>query len=179
QASGRPVKMAMSFGDELSAGNPRHASTIVVQSGVRRDGRVVARWLRGYFNSGAYAAFKPSTDTTLPGFRRGAVGPYHVAVQRSECHMVYTNTVPGGHMRSPGEAQAAYALECHTDLIARALDMDPIEFRLINGSTSARLAEDGSPGSPPPIRRILEIASRAVGMDRPWPSDVGRGVALV
>src|SRR6185503_1854565 len=37
QASGRPVKMAMSFSDELSAGNPRHASTIVVQSGVTRD----------------------------------------------------------------------------------------------------------------------------------------------
>jgi CO/xanthine dehydrogenase Mo-binding subunit len=93
--------MAMSYADELTAGNPRHASTMVVQSGVMHDGRIVARWVRGYINSGAYAAFKPSTDTTLPGFRRGAVGPYHVPVQRSECHMIYTNTVPAGHILSP------------------------------------------------------------------------------
>jgi CO/xanthine dehydrogenase Mo-binding subunit len=179
QASGRAVKMAMSYSDELTAGNPRHSSTIVVQSGVMKDGRVVARWVRGYFNSGAYAAFKPSTDTTLPGFRRGAVGPYHVPVQRSECHMVYTNTVPAGHMRSPGEAQAAYALECHTDLIARAIDMDPIEFRMLNGSTSVRPGEDGSAGSRPPVRQILELAGKAIGMDRERPPDVGRGVALV
>jgi CO/xanthine dehydrogenase Mo-binding subunit len=179
QASGRAVKMAMNYADELSAGNPRHASTMVVQSGVMNDGRLVARWVRGYFNSGAYAAFKPSTDTTLPGFRRGAVGPYHVPVQRSECHMVYTNTVPAGHMRSPGEAQAAYALECHTDLIARAMDVDPIEFRVRNGSTSLRASENGSGGSPPPVRQILEMAAQAIGMDRERPPDVGRGVALV
>jgi carbon-monoxide dehydrogenase large subunit len=179
RASGRPVKIAMSYIEELTAGNPRHASTIVVQSGVMRDGRVIARWLRGYMNSGAYAAFKPSTDTTLPGFRRGAIGPYDVPVQRSECHMIYTNTVPGGHMRSPGEAQTAYALECHTDLIARAIGMDAIAFRLLNGSTHPRVSETGGPGSPPRIREVLELASQAIGLDRERPADIGRGVALI
>lgn len=179
RASGRPVKMAMDFVDELTAGNPRHAATIVVRSGVMNDGRVVARWLRGYLNSGAYAAFKPSTDTTLPGYKRGAVGPYEVAVQRSECHMIYTNTVPAGHMRSPGEAQTAYALECHTELIARAMGIDPLEFRVLNGSTHARPAEDGGPGSPPRIREILDRASEAIGFRRDRPPNVGRGVALI
>jgi CO/xanthine dehydrogenase Mo-binding subunit len=178
-ASGRPVKMAMNYVDELTAGNPRHGSTIVVQSGVMNDGRLVARWLRGYLNSGAYAAFKPSTDTTLPGFRRGATGPYAVAVHREECHMIYTNTVPAGHMRSPGEAQTAYALECHTDLIARAMHIDPVAFRILNGTTHPRLAEDGGRGSPPRVREVLELASQAIGLDRERPQDVGRGVALI
>lgn len=179
RASRRPVKMVMSYAEELTAGNPRHASTINVQTGLMCDGRIVARWVRGYMNSGAYAAFKPSTDTTLPGFRRGAIGPYHVAAHRSECHMIYTNTVPAGHMRSPGEAQTAYALECHTDLIARALGIDPIEFRILNGSTTPRTAEDGSAGSPPRIREVLEVAARAIGMDRQRPADIGRGLALI
>jgi carbon-monoxide dehydrogenase large subunit len=179
KATRRPVKIAMSYVEELTAGNPRHASTVIVQSGVMRDGRVVARWLRGYMNSGAYAAFKPSTDTTLPGFRRGAIGPYHVPVQRSECHMIYTNTVPAGHMRSPGEAQTAYALECHTDLIARAINTDPIAFRVLNGSTTPRVSETGGPGSPPRIRELLELASRAIDMDRERPADIGRGLALI
>ena len=173
RAARRPVKMAMNYAEELMAGNPRHASSITIESGVMRDGRIVARWLRGYMNSGAYAAFKPSTDTTLPGFRRGAIGPYAIPVQRSECHMVYTNTVPGGHMRSPGEAQTAYAVECHTDLIARALGVDPIQLRIMNGSTSPRN------GSPPPIRELLERAAHAVNLDQPRPPDIGRGVALL
>jgi CO/xanthine dehydrogenase Mo-binding subunit len=179
KASRRPVKMAMTYVDELTAGNPRHGSTIVIQSGVMHDGRIVARWLRGYMNSGAYAAFKPSTDTTLPAFRRGAVGPYHVPVQRSECHMIYTNTVPAGHMRSPGEAQTAYAVECHTNLIARAMGFDPVEFRVRNATTELRRTEDGRPGSPPRVREVLQIASEAIGLNRERPPDVGRGVALV
>jgi carbon-monoxide dehydrogenase large subunit len=179
-ASRRPVKMVMSYADELAAGNPRHASTIVIRSGVSADGRLVARLFQGYFNSGAYAAFKPHTTSTLPGFRRGAVGPYDVPVQRSEMHMVYTNTVPGGHMRSPGEAQAAYALECHTELIAREMGVDPVEFRIRNGAVHARLDDrTGESGSPPRVREVLEAAARAICLDKPRPPGIGRGIALV
>jgi CO/xanthine dehydrogenase Mo-binding subunit/aerobic-type carbon monoxide dehydrogenase small subunit (CoxS/CutS family) len=141
RASARPVKMAMSYVDELTAGNPRHAATIVVRSGVDRDGRLLARWVRGYFASGGYAAFKPSTDTTLPGFRRGALGPYAVPKFRAECHMIYTNSVPCGHMRSPGEAQVAYAIEAHTDLVARALGVDPVAFRALNATRHPRAVD--------------------------------------
>src|SRR5205085_11536550 len=58
KVSGRPVKLSMSFTDELAAANPRHAATIVVRSGVDRDGKLVARWVRAYFSSGGYAVFK-------------------------------------------------------------------------------------------------------------------------
>jgi putative selenate reductase molybdopterin-binding subunit len=206
RATRRPVRMAMSYADELTAANPRHAATLVVRSGVDHAGRVVARWVRGYFASGGYAAFKPSTDTTLPGFRRGALGPYEVPVFRSECHMIYTNTVPCGHMRSPGEAQVAYAVEAHTELIARAMGMDAVAFRALNATTHARLVDEdavGTPRSAPgaeasgapdagrlaspnaaggvPSRavEVLRAAASAVGWHAPRPPGVGRGVSLV
>jgi xanthine dehydrogenase molybdenum-binding subunit len=53
--------------------------------------------------------------------------------------MVYTHSVPCGHMRGPGEPQALFALECQIDEVARALKMDPVEFRLMN------FAGDGEP----------------------------------
>src|SRR5262249_26838321 len=71
KATGRPVKLAMSYVEELTAGCPRHPCTLVVRSGVDAAGRLVARWLRAYFASGAYAAFKPSPDAALPGIQRG------------------------------------------------------------------------------------------------------------
>lgn len=165
RASGRPVKIEMTFAEELAAANPRHASTIVVRSGVNRDGHLVARWVRGYFASGGYAAFKPSTDTTLPGFRRGARGPYAIPSHRAEMHMVYTNTVPSGHMRSPGEAQVAFAIEAHTELIARELGMDSVAFRALNVPSRAQ--------------DVLRAAATAIGWNASRPTHTGKGLALI
>jgi CO/xanthine dehydrogenase Mo-binding subunit len=128
-ATRRPVKMAMTYPEEFGAGNPRHAATIRVRSGVRADGRIVGQLMQVYFNSGAYAAFKPSPDATLPSIPFGGFGPYDIPAARLEAHMIYTNTVPGGHMRGPGEAQTAYALECHLELTARELGLDGVEAK--------------------------------------------------
>ncbi len=179
KATGRPVKLQMSYTEELMAGNPRHEATVVVRTGLDADDRVVARWMQVYFNSGAYAAFKPAPDGTLPSIPFGGFGPYHVPVSRLEAHMVYTNSVPGGHMRGPGEAQTAYALEAHVELVARALGVDPLEFRLGHAATSFRNRE-GSPHDPARrAREVLEAAADAIGWREPRPAGVGRGLALV
>jgi CO/xanthine dehydrogenase Mo-binding subunit len=178
-ATQRPVKLVMSYTEEMIAANPRHACTVEVRSGVMKDGRVVARWLRAYFPSGGYAAFKPIEDAQLPGTFRGARGAYHVPTLRAESHMVYTNTVPGGHMRSPGEAQTTYAIECHTDLLAREIGMDPVEFRILNATTSPRPNDDGEPGTAPRAAEVLRAAAEAIGWGSPKAPDIGRGIALV
>ena len=36
--SGQPVKLVMDYNEELTAGNPRHASIIKVKTGVKKDG---------------------------------------------------------------------------------------------------------------------------------------------
>src|SRR5262249_20771383 len=100
-------------------------------------------------------------------------------VQRTELHMIYTNTVPTGHMRSPGEAQAAYALEMHTELMARELGIDPVEFRKLNGAIHGRPAEGGGPDVPPTVREVLDAAVKAMGLDQPRSPEIGRGLALI
>ena len=57
--TGRPVKMAMDYGEEFIAGNPRHAAIVRVKSGAKKDGQLVAHRMDYVFDSGAYAAFKP------------------------------------------------------------------------------------------------------------------------
>jgi CO/xanthine dehydrogenase Mo-binding subunit len=93
--------------------------------------------------------------------------------------MIYTNTVPGGHMRSPGEAQAAYAVEAHTELIAREMGLDPVEFRAHNGSHHGRPAEDDGPDVAPRVREVLDAAANAIGLREPRPAGIGRGLALI
>lgn len=179
--AGRPVKIVMSYAEELAAGNPRHSAVIVVKSGFDSEGRLIARYTRSYYNSGAYAAFKPALDATLPNVRDGGIGPYDPPMWRVEGHMVYTNTVPCGHMRAPGEHQPAHALECHMDLSARAMAIDPLELRLLNAPAERRERPKGGAGagSPPRAIEVLQTAAQAIGWDKPRPDGVGRGIGLV
>ncbi|HWO42406.1 MAG TPA: xanthine dehydrogenase family protein molybdopterin-binding subunit [Candidatus Eisenbacteria bacterium] len=131
KATGRPVKMVMSYFEELTAANPRHPSIITIKSGVKRDGRLWARAVKAVFNSGAYAGFKNNETINLPGSRHGA-GAYRIPNVKIDAYSVYTNSVPSGIMRGPGEAQIAFAVESHTDHVARGLGIDPYEFRCIN-----------------------------------------------
>lgn len=77
--------------------------------------------------------------------------------------MVYTNTVPCGHMRAPGGAQAVHAIECHMDLCARAMGVDPLQLRLIN-----TVVEPRHTGSTPKAREVLRAAAEAIGW---WSSE--------
>jgi xanthine dehydrogenase molybdenum-binding subunit len=103
--------------------------------------RATGRPIKMVFNSGAYAAFKPNATINLPGARHGA-GAYRIPHVAIEALSVYTNTVPSGHMRGPGDPQVYFAVESHTDYIARQLNMDPIKLRRINVLTTG----DALPG---------------------------------
>ena len=112
--SGQPVKMVMDYGEELTAGNPRHASIIRAKTGVKKDGAIVAHHLDFIFDSGAYGSMKPA------GYLIGAstcAGPYKIANCLIEERMVYTNKIPCGHMRAPGDPQGFFANESQMDIV--------------------------------------------------------------
>ena len=46
--------------------------------------------------------------------------------------MVYTNNLPCGSYRAPGEPQAVFAIESQIDMIATEIGLDPYELRLRN-----------------------------------------------
>jgi CO/xanthine dehydrogenase Mo-binding subunit len=175
--TGRPVRMVMDYVEELTAGNPRHAAIIQLKTGVKRDGAMVAHQARVVFDSGAYGGFKPVPTVNLGGAAK-AGGPYKIPHVHIEGLQVYTNTIPGGFMRAPGEPQTVFATESHIDCIARQLVIDPVDFRLQN------LLEDGDET---PIgtryqgiraRETLQAAVAAAGYRTPKAPNIGRGVAM-
>ena len=175
QQSGHPVKMVMSYTEELMAGNPRHAAVITMRSGVTRDGRLTARRARLVFNCGAYGAFIP-LHTVHGGVHAG--GPYRVPHIEIECLRVYTNTVPAGHMRAPGAPQTVFAVESHMDMIAYELGLDPLEFRLCNVLTEGDPAPLGEHWQHVRCKETLEAAAQTAGWNTAKPPYVGRGIGL-
>jgi len=173
--SGRPVKLVVDYTEELTAGNPRHGAVIQVKTGVKKNGILIAQHVQFIFDSGAYGAYRPQ------GFLVGAhdaPGPYRVPNCLVEEKYVYTNKMPCGYMRAPGHLQAMFACESQTDLVARQLKIDPIEFRRMN------LMHDGDAaplGEVIPHVKATETLLKALdesGYRRDKKKNIGRGCAI-
>jgi carbon-monoxide dehydrogenase large subunit len=174
--AGRPVKLVMDYDEEFTAGNPRHASIVHVRTGVKKDGTIVAHHLNFIFDSGAYGAFKPNAFLNGPHL---SAGPYNIPHAFIEEHMVYTNKIPCGHMRSPGDPQGFFANESQMDLVAKRLGMDPIKFRQKNFMHDGDIDPTGEEISTIKTDETLKKALEDSGYLRPKGKNVGRGVALV
>jgi carbon-monoxide dehydrogenase large subunit len=166
----------MDYEEEFIAGNPRHASIIQVKTGVKKDGTLVAHHMNFIFDSGAYGAFKPNAFLNGPHL---SAGPYKIPHVFIEEHMVYTNKIPCGHMRSPGDPQGFFANESQMDLIAKKLAMDPIKLRQKNFMHDGDIDPTGEEYSYIKTDETLKKALDDSGYEKPKPKNVGRGIALV
>ena len=175
--TGRPVKMVMSYIEEFTAGNPRHAATVHLKTGVKRDGTLVAQQSQTFFNSGAYGGFKPAPGVNLGGAAK-AGGPYRIPHVLMEGTQVYTNTIPGGFMRAPGEPQVAFAAESHMDCIAQQLGISPLEFRLKNLLSEGDADPSGTSYQSIRARETLEAAILTSEYSSPKAANTGRGMAI-
>lgn len=175
KASGRPVKLVVDYTEELTAGNPRHGAVINIKTGVKKNGILIAQHVEFIFDSGAYGAYRPQ------GFLVGAhdaPGPYRVPNCLVEEKYVYTNKMPCGYMRAPGHLQAMFACESQTDLVARHLRMDPVEFRRMNLMHDGDTAPLGEVIAHVKATETLMKAVDASGYGRPKQKNRGRGCAI-
>ncbi|MCH7655949.1 MAG: xanthine dehydrogenase family protein molybdopterin-binding subunit [Chloroflexi bacterium] len=182
ERSGRPVRMVFDYAEELTAANPRHASVIHIRTGVKRDGTLVANEATVIFDSGASGGFKPAGGH-LPGASNAAGTPYRIPYTHVVEYQVYTNNVPCGFMRGPGQPQAMFAFESQMDCIAAELGMDPADLRAKN---IVRQGDENALGvvfEDVKGAETLEAALDASGYRSPKPAPhgsvvYGRGIAF-
>jgi CO/xanthine dehydrogenase Mo-binding subunit len=176
RATGRPIKAVMSYVDELQATNSRHATIMRLRTAVGRDGKFLAHQSEVTIDGGAYAAGKVAPSLVVPA--HNTLTGYHVPVTKLEARAVYTNAIPGGSMRAPGDPQSMFASECHVDMIARALGLDPIELRRRNALRDGEPSVTGERVHRARAVEVLDALERESGWRTPLPAGRGRGVAL-
>lgn len=125
----KPVKMVYTREEEFQVTTVRHPYIVNFKTGVKRDGRLVARQVEIISDTGAYVSWGAST---LSKASIHAAGPYRIPHVKTDGYLVYTNNSIGGAMRGFGVPQLGFAYECHTDTVADSIGMDPLEFRLKN-----------------------------------------------
>ncbi len=126
----RPVKMVLSREESLRVHVKRHPAKMVYKIGADAEGRVLALQSKVVVDTGIYASLGLDILENMTVF---GAGPYYVPNLKLDAEAWYTNNVPSGAMRGFGVNQIAVALEQLLDEVARRLNIDPFEIRLING----------------------------------------------
>lgn len=174
RVTGRPVRCLLDR-EEVFAEVTRHPATIRVKVGATREGRLVAKRLWCYVNTGAYADCGPGVAQKM-GY--AGVGPYrfdHVAV---DSYCIYTNLPPGGAFRGYGATQSVWASERAVDLLADLLGIDAVELRRKNLLRDGDAFCTGEIMHDTHFEELLDAAAVAVG----WDEDAdraGKGVAVM
>ncbi len=125
RASGRPVRLALTYREEFLLGRTTLPSVVRMETAVA-GGRITARRVRLLLDVG----------TSLPGrdFATGysigfLLGPYRSPVFEVEGYAVRTNKPPFGPHRAPFAPQCAFVVESHLESVARAAGLDPVAFK--------------------------------------------------
>lgn len=176
RATGRPIKAVMAYIDELQASNSRHSAIMHLRTAVSRDGKFLAHQCEAIIDGGAYAAGKVGPTLVVPA--HNTLTAYHVPVTKLEVKAVYTNSIPGGSMRAPGDPQSMFASECHVDMIASELGIDPIELRRRNALRDGEAGVTGEKVHRARAVEVLDALERESRWETSLPSGHGRGVAL-
>lgn len=177
----RPVKMVLSREESLRVHVKRHPADMHYKTGADQQGHILALDFTVILDTGAYVSLGYDILENMVAF---AAGPYYVPNVRIDGKSYYTNNVLAGAMRGFGVNQVAFALEQNMDEMAHALNIDPFDFRLINGlkaglpTAADHVLEPGFDG----IIETIEAAREAFAKVKiPAPSSptkkIGVGVA--
>ncbi|MCE2404006.1 MAG: xanthine dehydrogenase family protein molybdopterin-binding subunit [Dehalococcoidia bacterium] len=154
--SGAPVKLTMTRADVFQSSGPAPGSWMKIKVGVTKDGKVTACQASIAMEGGGYpgASVAPAVNCAFAcyDYANGQVDGYDVVVNKAKT----------AAYRAPGAPQAAFAVETVMDEVCRKLNMDPLEFRLLNASKEGTRRVEG-----PIFARVgnVEVLEAAKGHD--------------
>ena len=162
QAAGRPVKVVYNREEEFLDARPAQGLVMTIKTGVRKDGKILARQAIGYWDIGQQGRGAWRTD------RIRAV--YDFPHLETHGYDVITNKPLAGAYRAPCGPQVAFASESQLNRIAHELGIDPIELRLINMKEATAQTDYKA--------TLRAIAERAGWSERTKGPNEGWGVAI-
>jgi CO/xanthine dehydrogenase Mo-binding subunit len=172
--AGRPVRVANRV-DEAMVTTRRHNMKCWMRTAATREGRLLARQVRIWLDTGAYADNGPRVVATAAD---AAPGPYRWDGVQVDAWGVYTNTPPAGSYRAFGATHLAWIGESQVDEVARRAGVDRIEIRVQN---LLRPGEPVRPGGKPLDADLVgdvQTIARLLDWQSPKAPDTGRGMGV-
>lgn len=153
---GRPVKIIWSRKESMIGHGKRHEVFIKAKWGATKDGKVIAIENELIGDGGAYMY---TSNKVLGNATITSTGPYFIPNVKTDVYGVYTNNIPGAAFRGFGAPQALFMAETQMNKLAEKLNIDPVEFRLINALRDGDTMGVGTPApGPVTVVQCIEAA---------------------
>ncbi|PCH90186.1 MAG: oxidoreductase [Dehalococcoidia bacterium] len=171
--TGTPVKLVMSRADVLQGTGPTPGSYAKIKIGAKKDGTITAAHAYLAMEAGAY-----------PGSPVGAgamcvLAPYDLENALVDGYDVVVNKPKTAAYRAPGAPNAAFAGEQVIDEVAKAIGMDPIDFRMKNAAKEGTRQVHGPTFPRVGYEEVLEAMKSHPHYNAPLDGpNQGRGVAV-
>jgi xanthine dehydrogenase YagR molybdenum-binding subunit len=152
-----PVKVVMTRQQIFQLLGMRAMTSQRVRLGATRDGQLVALGHDVSMHTSPVAEYAEQTAASAR--------PMYAAANRLTRHRLVELDLPRGEdVRAPGEAPGLLAVESAIDELATAVNIDPIEFRILN--EPARHPESGQPFSDRRLVECMRDGARRFGWAR-------------
>lgn len=127
---GKLVKLELDREEDMTTAPCRIGLDATVQLGATKEGKLVAGKYTYLIDSGAYS-------DQAAGITRAAAldctGPYNIPNVWCDSYCMYTNHPFATSFRGYAHPELTFAVERTMDQLAKQLNIDPIQFRIING----------------------------------------------
>lgn len=162
--TGRPVKFKYSREEEMAVSSPRGAWRMYYKDGVMKDGRIIARQVTTYADSGAYNRHTPYAVTKHAA---NAAGPYRIPNVSIDVHCCYTNKTPSSAMRGFAVTMATWAIEQQMDKIAELIGLDAWAIRFINAYKDGDIKPHRKEVEDATLIEVMQKAAEMTGVNLP------------
>ncbi len=173
----KPVRYTLTREEEFLT-ITKHKVVTKIKSAIK-NGVITARKCEVYWDTGAYAEIGPRI-----GHKSGytSAGPYRIPNVWIDSYCVYTNHVPAGAFRGFGVPQVIWAYDSQMDIIARAIGVDPVAFRLQPALDEGEPFSTGTLVRSFGVKEAIRQAANAIEWSKSRPIETGtkrrgRGIA--
>ncbi len=167
----RPVKVVMSREEVFRASGPTASTSMDIKIGATKDGRITAASADLRYQGGPF----PGIWGMLGAMTSFAC--YNLPAVQSVAWDVLVNRPKVAAYRAPSAPMAAFGVESTMDLVADAIGMDPVDFRILNAAREGTKANYGPTYGPIGILPTLEAVKDHPHMKAKLGPNQGRGMA--
>ena len=167
----RPVKLTMTRDEVFRCTGPTSSTSIDVKIGAKKDGSITAAWAELRYHGGCF----PANWAELGAMT--AFACYDLKNVKTISKDVVVNRPKTAAYRAPSAPMAAFAVENAIDEVAKAIGMDPVDFRIKNAAKQGTKSSYGPVYGPIGIGPTLVAAKNHPHMKAPLGKNTGRGMA--
>ncbi|MEM8768162.1 MAG: xanthine dehydrogenase family protein molybdopterin-binding subunit [Pseudomonadota bacterium] len=167
----RPVKLVMGRDEVFMGSGPTCSTSMDVKIGAKKDGTITAAEATLRYQDGPY----PGPWGMLGAMTSFAC--YDLPNVKTVAYDVLVNRPKVAAYRAPSAPMAAFGVESTMDLVAEAIGMDPVDFRIQNAAKEGTRASYGPTYGPIGIGPTLDAVKNHPHMQAKLGPNQGRGMA--